>query len=107
MLHWILPLSLLIIFEAIADILAKEWQLHRGTLLWIGAIAGFVVANIFWLFALKNGAGLARGGMIFSVASAILATAIGLLMYKEEVSRMEVAGMALGLVALVLICWEE
>ncbi len=104
---WILPLSLLITFEAIADILAKEWQLHRGTLLWVGAIGAYVVANSFWLFALKNGSGLARGGMIFSITSAILASAIGLLIYKESVNRMELMGMGLGLISLVLICWKE
>src|SRR3989344_6283722 len=103
---WIVPLVFLIIFEATADIVSKEWTL-RGKLLWgLGALALYVVANSFWLFALKDGAGLARGAAIFSVASAILAVFIGILMYKETVTTLEWIGIALGVISLVFIFWN-
>lgn len=104
---WLLPLSLLIIFEAIADIFAKEWSIHGNTIRWIGAISSYVIANTFWLFALKNGSGLGRGSIIFSVVSAILATALGLLFYKEEISRVQLFGVVFGIISLVLIFWES
>lgn len=105
--RWILPLSLLIVFEIIADIFAKEWSLHGNAIRWIGAISSYVAANTFWLFALKNGSGLGRGAILFSVASAILAATIGFLFYKEQVSKIQLFGVAFGIISLVLIFWEN
>ena len=103
---WVFTLLLLILFEGIADVLAKEWALHGTALRWTGAIAGYVLANTFWLFALRNGSGLTRGAIIFSVASAILAVVIGLVLYREEISKTEALGVILGIVALGLIAWN-
>jgi hypothetical protein len=58
---WILPFTLLVVFEAFADIFAKEWQDKRGVYLAAASLFCYLVANSFWLFALKNGSGLARG----------------------------------------------
>ena len=104
--YWIFPLTLLIAFELVADIFSKEYSLKGGWLLWAGAIAGYIIANIFWLSAIKNGSGLARGAIIFSVGSAVVATGIGLLVYNEKVNTLQVIGMLLGIVSLVLIFWE-
>ena len=104
--YWIFPLALLIFFEAVADILSKEWALHGNWLRWTAAILGYVTANVFWLFALKDGSGLARGSIIFSVASAIVGALLGLVLYKEYLSGLQVAGVGLGIVSLVLIFWN-
>lgn len=104
---WLLPILLLVVFEAIADILAKEWEIHSGVLRASGALFAYLVANSFWLFALRNGAGLARGGMIFSVACAVLAIFIGLWMYREPFTKMQAVGMLLGVFSLCLIFWED
>ena len=103
---WLFFIGLLLTFEAAADILAKQWQLNQGTVRFVAAIAGYVIANVFWLFALKEGAGLTKGAIIFSVGSAIIAIIIGLLLYKEHVSKMEVIGIILGILAVVLLTWE-
>lgn len=100
---WILFLVLLIITEAIADIVAKEYQLHSGAIRFIGAIAAYILANVFWLIALKDGAGLTQGAIIFSVGSAMLAIVIGLILYKETLTSMQMVGVALGLIAIVLL----
>ncbi len=105
--NWILPLSLLIIFEIIADIFAKEWSLHGNIIRWMGAISSYVVANTFWLIALKNGSGLGRGAVLFSVASAILAAVIGFLFYKEQINKIQLLGVIFGITSLVLIFWDR
>lgn len=104
---WILPLALLILFESVADIFAKEWSLKGWWVRGAAAILAYVVANLFWLFALKEGSGLARGAVIFSVASAVLATIIGAWLYKEHVTRIQMAGIIFGIISLVLIFWNE
>lgn len=70
------------------------------------ALFSYLVANTFWLFALKNGSGLARGAIIFSVSTAILATLIGLVFYKEQVTTLQLFGISIGLISLFLIFWE-
>ena len=103
--NWIIPLSLLVIFEIFADIFAKEWSLKPESVLWIGAITCYVIANAFWLFALKNGSGLGRGAVIFSVSSAIIATLIGIFWYKEMMTAIQLTGVFLGIVSLIFIFW--
>lgn len=103
---WVVPLILLILFEGLADILAKEWSLYGKPIRWVGAITAYIIANAFWLFALREGSGLARGAVIFSVASAILALIIGLILYKESLTKTETIGVLVGVVALILIFWN-
>lgn len=104
---WLLPLALLIVFEIIADILSKEWSLNtQRSILWFLAIGAFIIANIFWLNALKNGAGLARGAILFTIVTTIIAAIIGLYVYKESVTHMQLLGIFLGFVSLILLVWE-
>lgn len=106
MLNWILPLAILVLFEGIADILSKNWSLKGGTLLAIAALISYCIANTFWLFALRNGSGLGRGAIIFSVSSAIIALGLGLFVYHEKTTALQLIGLVLGLVSLVLLFWE-
>ena len=104
---WMLPLVLLIAFEAVADVLAKEYSLRGTVKWWLLAIGFYVLANSFWLYAIRQGSGLTRGALIFSVGSAVLAIIIGILFYKESLTKVELAGVILGVVALGLISWHE
>ncbi len=106
MLIWIAPLSLLIVFEIVADIFAKEYSLKGNWMFWILSIGGYILANIFWLSAIRNGSGLARGAIIFSVATALIATVIGIYFYHENTNKIQLIGMALGIISIILIFWE-
>ncbi len=107
MLLWIIPLAILIFFEGIADIFAKEWSLGNRSIYYaVWALLAYLLANTSWLIALKYGSGIARGAIIFSLASAVLATVIGLVFYKEQLTTLQLAGVGLGIVSLVLIFWE-
>lgn len=103
---WLIPLSLLIVFEFIADIFAKEWSIHHGPLLWIWAIGAYVIANTFWLIAMRNGAELSIGAVIFSLSSEFLAVFLGLIIYKEPITALQRAGVVLGFVSPLLILWK-
>lgn len=104
---WIIPLAILIFFEMVADVFAKEWSLGQRSIVYAGfALLAYMLANTSWLIALKYGSGLARGAILFSVASAILATIIGLVFYKEQLSVMQVIGVIFGVFSILLIFWE-
>lgn len=103
---WLIPLGILIVFELIADILAKNWSVKGGWILATGALVAYLLGNTFWLFALKNGSGLAKGAVIFSIVSAIIAIGLGVLFYKESLTKIQYIGVLLGLISLVFIFWE-
>lgn len=105
--HWLVFIGLLIVFEVIADIFSKEWSLTGRILFWTIALVGYVLANIFWLKAIRLGSGLARGAILFSVGSAIAAVIIGVIFYKEHIGKTEFVGMMLGVVSLILILWKS
>lgn len=104
---WLLPLAILILFEFLADVFVKEWSL-RNYPLWLAAVSliCYLLANTSWLFALRYGAGLARGAIVFSISSAILVSLVGILIYKEQLTAIQLTGAILGLISLVLIFWE-
>lgn len=106
MLTWILPFSLLILFELVADIFAKQWSVSGRPHIWLVAIVAYCLANFFWLFALKNGVGLGRGAVMFSLVSEALAIIVGLYFFKEHITLMQGVGILLGVVSLVLLIWE-
>ena len=92
-------------FEIVADIFSKEYSLKGQWYFWVAAILGYVVANIFWLWGIRSGSGLARGAIIFSVGSAVVATILGLYFYGESTNKVQIVGMILGVLSLVLIFW--
>lgn len=103
---WILPLALLIAFEMIADVFAKSWSVKNLPWYAVVSLLAYLIANSFWLFALKNGSGLGRGAVIFSVVSAVIAIALGFLIYKEPVTKLQLIGCLLGIASIVLLFWE-
>lgn len=103
---WIVPLAFLIFFEAVADICAITWSQHSKIHYAVFAISAYIIGNLFWLFALRNGSGLGRGSIIFSIASAIIAVVIGLAFYGEKVGGIQAIGIALGLVSIFFLVWE-
>jgi drug/metabolite transporter (DMT)-like permease len=104
---WVIALLLLITFEAIADILSKEYSLHGTFLYWSLALSGYIIANIFWLISIRKGSGLARGAILFSVGSAIAAVLIGALSFQEKIGKVELVGIVVGILSVVLIFWSD
>jgi glucose uptake protein GlcU len=104
---WVIALLLLIGFEAIADILSKEYALHGTFLYWVLALSGYIIANIFWLISIRKGSGLARGAILFSVGSAILAVLIGVLKFQEKIGKVELVGIVVGILSIILIFWSD
>jgi glucose uptake protein GlcU len=100
---WVLPLILLIIFEAIADYFAGGYG-EKGKLYFaVFAILFYVIGNISWLIAIRAGSGLTKGAIIFSVASAVMAVIIGLVVYKETLTTTQAIGVITGLISIALV----
>ncbi len=104
--HWLIPLFILVALEAVADIVSKTWQIRGHNFLAVLALLTYLAANFFWLISLKNGAGLAKGAVLFSIFSAIVAVAIGVIFYKESLSTIQLVGLILGIIGIAFIFWE-
>lgn len=103
---WIFGISMVVVCELIADVIAKEYSLKGHWYLWVAAIVAYIITNTFWLWSIRNGSGLARGALIFSVCSAVGASIIGIYFYGETTNKIQIIGMILGVLSLILIFWE-
>lgn len=103
---WIIPVALLILFELIADFFSEKYALSGARHFWVLALAMYIVANIFWLWGIRSGSGLARGAIIFSVGSALVAAILGIYYFHESTSFLQYVGIVLAIIALVCILWK-
>jgi uncharacterized membrane protein len=104
--YWIVPLIILVLLEATADIISKTWQIKGGWYFAALALLAYLAANAFWLLSLKNGAHLSKGAVLFSVMSAVLAVIIGVVVYKENLNTVQTVGLVLGIISIAFIFWE-
>jgi len=100
---WLYFLLGLVAFELIADVFAKQFALSGKLIFAALAIVGFIAANLAWLIALRTGAELSKGAVLFSVLSGIGAVLIGLLAFHEKVSAYQLVGLALGVAAIAFL----
>jgi multidrug transporter EmrE-like cation transporter len=97
--------ALLCVFELVADVLAKQHVVKGGTWLAVGAIAGYLLGNTAWVFALRNGTMLSVGAVLFGIITGVCATAVGILIYHESVSRIQLAGLLLGIASIGMLAF--
>ena len=100
---WVYFLLVLVAFELIADVLAKQFALSGKLALGALALLGFVAANVAWLASLRSGAELSRGAILFSVLSSIGAVIIGVVIFQEKATPLKLIGLALGVVSVALL----
>ena len=97
---WLLFLLLLVAFELIADVLAKQFGVSGKLVFGALSILGYVFANIAWLISLRTGGELGKGAVLFALLSGVGAVLIGLLVYQEKVSPYQFIGLMLGVAAI-------
>jgi drug/metabolite transporter (DMT)-like permease len=100
---WSLPMIFLLLCELTADFLGKKWTLHKKSFLFTASLSLYVIGNAFWIFAILNGVGLARGAVIYAIAQEILAVSMGVAYFKEDLSKRQWLGMLLGLFTILLM----
>jgi multidrug transporter EmrE-like cation transporter len=100
---WLYFLLILVAFELIADILAKQFSLNGRITFALLALLGFLAANTAWLISLRTGAELGKGAILFSVLSALGAVLIGVLVYHEKTTPWQIIGLVLGIAAIVCL----
>jgi multidrug transporter EmrE-like cation transporter len=100
---WLTFVLILVVFELIADVLAKQYALKGKLVFAVLSILGYIAANIAWIISLRNGGELGKGAILFGALSGIIAVIIGVLVYREKVSTYQFIGMILGIAAIVFL----
>ena len=92
----------LLLCELTADFLGKQWTLYKKSILFGASLSFYVIGNSFWLFAVLNGVGLARGAVLFAVGQEIASVLMGVAYFKEKLSRKQWLGMMLGFITIAI-----
>ena len=61
-----------------------------------------MVATTFWAFSLKY-QGLAKAVVIFGVLTLIIGVLVGVFIYKEELTYLNITGIIFGLACIILL----
>lgn len=101
--RWLWFVLILVAFELLADVCAKQFGITGKVLFGGLALLGFVLANLAWLLSLRSGAELSKGSILFSALSGVGAVVIGLLVYHEKVNGYQLIGLILGIVAIIFL----
>jgi glucose uptake protein GlcU len=104
--HWLIPLVIFITLTLVADIFSKEYSLSGHWYFWLLALLGYTIGNVFWLWSIRSGSGLAKGALIYLMANVVFVSVVGIYFYGEETNKLQLTGIALGLVSILLIFWE-
>lgn len=91
-----------VIFYALGDFLGKMWSLKNSNVWIASALIIYFLGSVLFIFALK------KGSLSLAVATAPLAIALigltfGYFYFGERLSTFQYFGVALGLVALMLL----
>ena len=100
---WIIPFIIFIILTLFSDVFSKEYALKGHWIFWILAMLGYAIGNGFWLWSIRSGSGLARGAVIYVVITAVFTSVVGLYFYQEQMNKIQIAGIILGILSLILI----
>lgn len=88
--------------EVIGDVFFKKWALeNKNALLVLGLIIYFI-GTIFWAISLKYEF-LSKAISVFTILNLIIVVAVGVIMFKENLSLINKIGVGLGILSVILI----
>ena len=91
-----------VFFEVIADIILKYWSINARPVFVVGGIIIYTTGTIMWAYSLKFG-DLSKLVTVFTVLNLVAVVLVGLFLFKEEVSLINMIGMFLGVVSVILV----
>lgn len=101
-----LPLWSLLILSgtsvALGDFFAKSWSVERRSWLILAMVLGYFFSGFFYLPTLLKG-GLIVTSMIWSLLSTLALVAIGLFIFHESLTSLQIVGLILGTVAIMVL----
>lgn len=101
LLFWALMLSG-VALEVTADVLFKKWSVENESFLFILGLIIYAIGTVFWASTLKYEF-LSKSASIFLLLNLIGIVLVSVLIFKDNLSFANKAGILLGIVSIVLI----
>ncbi len=90
-------------FYAVGEYLSKLWANHPSGMLITAVVLAYAICGLFWLPLVLHKGSLAIAGAIFLLAGTVITTVIGVVIFDEKLSLLQLLGMTLAVVAFVLL----
>lgn len=105
----ILLLVAVTVFEVLGDTALALWakRTYGAWSVWTGAFGYFLAGVLIAVLMRLEGGKLARAASLVTIANMVGAVVIGALIFKEHFSKREWSGVALGIIAIILIGSSE
>lgn len=101
--HYILWLLLSGVFFAIGEFLSKKFALSPKLGLFMILILTSALGMVTWLPAIMQKNQLSVVGVMWSVLSLVITILIGVLIFNEKLTQINLLGMFLGIIAVILL----
>jgi multidrug transporter EmrE-like cation transporter len=105
--RWFVAFLIFMVFEASGNFLSGILYSNVNFFFLLAILAIYAAGNSFWLISLKNGSGLARGAVFFSVGIVLTTASIGIFYFGESATAPKLFGIVLGIVSLVLMTYKD
>jgi multidrug transporter EmrE-like cation transporter len=95
--------TLCLVSNVVATIFNKQYGITSNLWYAVGAIVSTIVGSIMWSIVMRKGAELSVANSLLGIAMLIGIFFIGIIGYHEALTWNKVAGVALGVIAIILI----
>lgn len=89
-------------FEIIADFLFKKWTILNNKFFLIIGVLAYTVSTIIWAFSLREES-LSKAISIFTILSLLAVVLMGVLIFGEKLSTINILGIILGVASIILV----
>ena len=89
-------------FLTIGDIFAKKWVLTESPYLFVSVLFLYLVGLNFLVFSYRYKE-IAPASITLEIFNVILLAIVGTYLYKERISRTEIAGIVLGILSVIIM----
>lgn len=86
----------------VGDIFAKYWSINTKPVFYFIALIAYAFSGFFYIPTLLR-EGLVVTSVIWSITSIIGFLAVGILLFKETLTPLQIIGVVLGIIALVIL----
>ena len=102
--NWLLVglLGLNFVFSTASDSMSKVWATHPGPKWAIIVVGLSALTSISWMLVVRR-VGLTAGGSVMLLLTMISTALIGLLVFKEQITRGQGIGVILGIIAALFL----
>lgn len=96
---------LIILAEAGALYSVKKYSIDKDTKYLVASMIGYMIIPLFLYRLLKIGQGIAMVNVMWNILSTIYGFIIGVAIFGEAVSHLQLIGSILGVLGIILILW--